>query len=39
VDIIADEVGQDTLSEAMAWAAGQVSVYGSEFDQAPVSIH
>ena len=39
VDIIADEVGEDTLSEAMDWAAGQVSVYGSEFDQAPVSIH
>lgn len=39
VDIIADEVGRDTLTEAMDWAAGQVSVYGEDFDQAAVSIH
>lgn len=39
VDIIADEVGRDTLSEAMDWAAGQVSVYGNDIDQAAVSVH
>lgn len=39
VDIIADEVGHDTLSEAMDWAAGQVSVYGGDLDGAPTSIH
>ncbi len=39
VDIIAEEVGRDRLSEAMDWAAGQVSVYGSDFEQAQVSIH
>ncbi len=39
VDIIADDVGRDTLSEAMDWAAGQVAVYGADFEQAPVSYH
>ena len=39
VDIIADEVGRDNLSEAMDWAATQVSVYGSDFEQGSVSIH
>lgn len=40
VDIIADEVGRDTLTEAMDWAAGQVSVYGDDFGQdASASIH
>jgi len=39
VDIIADEVGRDNLSEAMDWAAMQVSVYGSDFEQGSVSIH
>lgn len=39
VDIIADEVGRDNLSEAMDWAAAQVSVYGSDFEQGSVSIH
>lgn len=38
-DIVADEVGHDTLTEAMDWAAGQVSVYSGEFDQSPASIH
>ncbi len=38
-DIVADEVGHDTLTEAMDWAAGQVSVYGNDLDQEPVSIH
>ena len=39
VDIIADEVGRDNLTEAMDWAAGQVSVYGNDFEQGSVSIH
>lgn len=39
VDIIAGEVGRDTLTEAMDWAAGQVSVYGDDFDQSAVSVH
>jgi len=39
VDIIADEVGRDNLSEAMDWAAAQVSVYGNDFEQGSVSIH
>lgn len=40
VDIIADEVGRDTLTEAMDWAAGQISVYGGDFSEdAPASIH
>lgn len=40
VDIIADEVGRDTLTEAMDWAAGQISVYGDDFGQdSSASIH
>lgn len=41
VDIIAAEVGRETLTDAMDWAAGQVSTYGDDFDRddPPVSIH
>jgi hypothetical protein len=40
VDIIADEVGRENLSAAMDWAATQVSVYGSDFEQqGSASIH
>ncbi|UCH73436.1 MAG: hypothetical protein JSU82_13955 [Rhodospirillales bacterium] len=38
-DIIADEVGHDTLTEAMNWAAGQVAVDPGMADQPPASIH
>lgn len=38
-DIIADEVGHKTLTEAMDWAAGQVSVYSGGFDEPPAMIH
>ena len=39
VDIIAHEVGRDNLSEAMDWAAAQVAVYGSDFEQGSASVH
>lgn len=40
VDIIADEVGRDTLTAAMDWAAGQVSAYGDDFGpDGSTSIH
>lgn len=40
VDIIAGEVGRDTLTDAMDWAAGQVSIYGTDFEQdSAASIH
>lgn len=39
VDIIANEVGRDNLSEAMDWAAAQVAVYGNDFEQGGASIH
>lgn len=39
VDIIADEIGRESLSEAMDWAAAQVAIYGSDFEQGSTSIH
>lgn len=39
VDLIADDVGREALSEAMDWAAGQVAVYGNDFDQTPPMLH
>jgi len=32
-------VGHETLTEAMDWAAGQVSVYSGGFDEPPAMIH
>jgi len=39
VDIIANEVGRDNLSQAMDWAATQVAVYGSDLEPGGASIH